>query len=79
MFRIFVFKPTGGFLKEYFKINLFYLFYFALNVALLFLLVDVLKIYPIVSQIFITCFLVIFSYLGNKYFTFRDDFRRKKH
>jgi putative flippase GtrA len=72
-FRYFVFHSSknGNFWHQYLKVNIIYLIYFALNFALLYVFVELLKIYPIASQIFITCILIIFSYLGNKHFTFK--------
>jgi putative flippase GtrA len=72
-FRWFVFPVKNNFLLQYFKVNLLYLLYFALNFTLLYIMVEVLKIYPILSQIFITCILIIYSYVGNKYFTFKYE------
>lgn len=46
-------------------INLF------LNYALLNILVQYLHFYPTIAKIFITVFIVIFSYLSQKHFTFR--------
>ncbi len=47
-------------------INLF------LNYALLNILVQYLHFYPTIAKIFITIFIVIFSYLSQKHFTFRE-------
>lgn len=46
-------------------INLF------LNYALLNILVQYLHFYPTIAKVFITIFIVIFSYLSQKHFTFR--------
>lgn len=47
-------------------INLF------LNYALLNILVQYLHFYPTIAKVFITVFIVIFSYLSQKHFTFRQ-------
>ena len=70
-FRTFVFFSKGDIIKEYLKINLVYLVYFALNFLLILFFVEILKIYPIIAQFLITCILIVFSYLSNKYFTFK--------
>ncbi len=64
-------EKKGNFWQELWKINAVYFVYFCINFALLFVLVELLQIYPIASQILITCILVIFSYLANKHFTFK--------
>ena len=48
-------------------INLF------LNYALLNILVQYLHFYPTIAKIFITVFVVIFSYVSQKHFTFRTN------
>ena len=74
--RFFVFranlKHDKNFWKEYFKVNIVYLFYFIFNFAFLWFFVEFLNIKPIISQIIITCILLIFSYLCNKHFTFKN-------
>ena len=79
--RFFVFranlKHDKNFWKEYFKVNIVYLFYFIFNFAFLWFFVEFLNIKPIISQIIITCILLIFSYLCNKHFTFKNG--KRKH
>ena len=74
--RFFVFranlKHDKNFWKEYFKVNIVYLFYFIFNFAFLWFFVEFLNIKPIISQIIITCLLLVFSYFSNKHFTFKD-------
>lgn len=75
-FKVFVFRSQGNFLKEYIKINLVYLIYFVINFALLFVAIQILNIYAVTAQLFITCLMVILSYLMNKYFTFNNVKRK---
>ncbi|MBA2248933.1 MAG: GtrA family protein [Chitinophagaceae bacterium] len=52
-------------------INLF------LNYAFLKIMVEYMNFYPTVARIFATCFIVLFSYLSQKHFTFRE--RKESH
>ena len=79
-FRFFVFRANlnkdANILMEYLKINLVYLIYFGLNYALLVLFVETFKINPIIAQVLITCILVVYAYIANKYFTFKNGKRK---
>lgn len=79
-FRFFVFRANlnkeANFLQEYLKMNLVYLIYFGLNYALLVLFVETFKIEPIIAQVLITCILVVYAYIANKYFTFKNGKRK---
>lgn len=72
---------NGSYLRTYVQlvryvlvvaVNLF------LNYALLNILVLHLQFYPTVAKIFITVFIVLFSYLSQKHFTFRMPSPKKK-
>ena len=79
-FRFFVFRANlnkdANFLLEYLKMNLVYLIYFGLNYFLLVLFVEIFKIYPIIAQVIITCILMVYAYIANKYFTFKNGKRK---
>ena len=75
-FKIFVFKSKGNFLKEYIKINIVYLIYFIINFILLFVAIQILGIYAVTAQLFITAIMVTLSYLMNKHFTFSNVKRK---
>lgn len=79
-FRILVFIKNSSrhIIQEYFKIHFLYALYFILNFILLWLIVEFTPLQPLVGQFIITCFLVILSYFGNKYFTFGDGKKRER-
>lgn len=70
--RFFVFRSKGHFLHEYIRVNIVYFVYFVLNFCMLFACVEIFKFHALISQIIITCILVIVSYLANKHFTFKN-------
>ena len=70
-FRLFVFEANGSFLYNYFKTNISYLFYLALNLMLLYVLCDLLGIYPIYGSIIVVCILTPLFFFIHKFFSFK--------
>ncbi|WP_190320110.1 GtrA family protein [Candidatus Enterovibrio escicola] len=70
MLKFLVFQTKGNYLKEFMRCYLTYLVMLGINVLLLYLMVDVLAQDIVISQFVITVLIVIFSYLGHKYFSF---------
>jgi putative flippase GtrA len=70
MLKFFVFCTKGNYLREFINCHITYLLIITLNMFFLYAMVDVFKQNILFSQLFITFFLVIFSYYGNKYFSF---------
>lgn len=58
---------------QLFRYFTLFLFNLMLNYILLKIFVERLHIYPILAQIITTCIIVLFSYLMQKYYTFRAD------
>ena len=65
-----VFRSGGNYLAEYFKYNTFQFVVFALNLLLLPICVEVLKINPVVAQTGITGAVVLLSYVWHSKITF---------
>jgi putative flippase GtrA len=74
-FKFFVFHSNGKFWKEYFKINLTYLFYLFLNSSALFVLKEKMEIDIFISQLICIIFLAVLSYFAHKYFSFKNEKR----
>jgi putative flippase GtrA len=70
-YKFFVFKTKGNYLLEYLRFYLVYGTAFLLNIVLLPLFVKYFKIHVLVSQAMVLIFVVIISYFGHKYFSFR--------
>lgn len=71
-YKLIVFKTRGRWAKEYGKFWIVYLPYLAANLLLLPALVGLLKLDPRVAQAAFTVVAFVITYLGHKYFTFRD-------
>lgn len=69
--RKFTFRSKEKIKGEFFRFIGVYLLMFAVNFALLYIAVDILRIRPQISQLVILVTIVIISFLGQKYFTFR--------
>lgn len=79
--------PFGFFLMKYvvfsdsntsgriqlFRYFMIYLFNLALNYIILKVLVEKIYIHPILAQIITTVIIVLFSYVAQRYFTFRNE------
>lgn len=71
MLKFFVFKTKHNYFRELLRCFITYLVIFFLNSGLLYLLVDLLSQNIIASQFFIAVIMVLFSYFGHKYFSFK--------
>jgi len=69
-YKSFVFKTRGNYLREYLRFYLVYSGSMVLNLVLLPLCVEMLKITPPVAQAGIILISVIFNYLGHRHFSF---------
>ena len=70
--KYFVFKTKGNLKKEYFKFFTFYGFYFLLNMICLPILVEILKINPIISQAIFSVAIIVTSYFWHNAVTFKS-------
>ena len=70
LYKFLVFKTKGNYLREYFRFYLVYGVAFLINLAMLPVFVEVLKLNPIIAQGVIVVLTVIISYVGHKNFSF---------
>lgn len=70
-YKIFVFKTHGQILREYFRCYVVYGVGSLAGMGLLFILVHVAGIHPVYANIIGTGAVVICSYCGHKFFSFR--------
>lgn len=70
--KYFVFRTKGNLKREYIKFFTFYGFYFLLNLICLPLLVEVLKINPIISQTLFAIAIIMTSYFWHNAVTFKS-------
>ena len=73
MYKRFVFNSNGIWLKEYIKSFMVYLNISIVNVILLFILIDILFLKIWISQLCVTIFAVLLSYVSHKKFTFNPN------
>ena len=73
-YKLFVFKTTGNVRREYFRFYLVYGFSFLVNIALIYVFVEVFYFNPIISQGVIAGIVVAISYLGHNKFSFVPRF-----
>ncbi|MCL6588770.1 MAG: GtrA family protein [Firmicutes bacterium] len=71
-YKFFVFKTKGNYLQEYLRFYLVYGVAFLINMGLLPLFVEVFKIRLLIAQAVIIIFTIAISYVGHKYFSFRN-------
>lgn len=69
--RNFVFKVKGKFILDFSRYSLVQLASFLVNLGLLPLLVEIVKIQPLVAQAFVLVITVVGSYFAHRYFSFR--------
>lgn len=69
-YKFLVFRTKGNYLKEYLRFYLVYGVAYLINLALLPVFVEVLKVSPIIAQAVIVFFTVIISYVGHRNFSF---------
>jgi putative flippase GtrA len=72
IYKFFVFKTKGDFVREYFRFYLVYGFSFIINIILIYIFVNILLLNPILSQGVIALIVVIISYLGHTNFSFME-------
>jgi len=70
--KYFVFKTKGNIKKEYVKFFMFYGFYLALNVICLPVMVEMIKITPIVAQTLFSIAIIVSSYFWHNFITFKQ-------
>lgn len=69
-YKFIVFKTKGNLLREYLRFYIVYGASFIVNIALMLIIVEFLKIRPIPAQSVILFFMTIVSYLGHKHYSF---------
>ena len=70
--KYFVFKTKGNIKNEYVKFFMFYGFYLALNVVCLPVMVEMIKITPIISQTLFSIAIIVTSYFWHNFITFKQ-------
>lgn len=70
-YKIFVFKTRGNWIREYIKCYMIYGGISILNIFIIWLFVDVLKVNIWLSLGSSTLIVTVLSYLGNNFFTFK--------
>lgn len=71
--RSFTFKSKGSYQKELPKFFVVYTIVYFLNFILLYITVGLLKLNVYVSQVFILGFVVVTSFCGQRYWTFKKS------
>ncbi|MDR0932600.1 MAG: GtrA family protein [Victivallales bacterium] len=71
-YKWFVFRTHGNYWKEYIKCWTIYGSSTLLGIALLAILVELFKINPVWANILLTAVGIIWSYLGHRFFSFRN-------
>lgn len=74
--KFLVFRTKGNYIVEFLKFSSFYMAYFVINVAAMPVLVEMVKVHPAVSQVFISIGIIITSYFWHSRVTFAK--KRKK-
>ncbi|MEO7860821.1 MAG: GtrA family protein [Nitrospirales bacterium] len=78
IYKRFVFKTKGNFIREYCRFCTFYWFSLAANLILLPALVEVAGMNPIISQGLLIIVAAVTSYLWHAHYTFSPDMSVKK-
>lgn len=71
-YKLFVFRTKGNWLKEYLRFYMVYGVAFAVNMALLVVMVERWKLGILLSQVVINTVIVMISYVGHKKVSFRQ-------
>jgi len=71
--KYFVFRTQGNVEVEYVKFFAFHGFYFSLNLFFLPILVEILKMNPIIAQTFFSIFIIVTSYFWHNFVTFNTN------
>lgn len=69
-YKIFVFKTTGNFVREYMRFYVVYGASILVNLILLPIIVEVTGLSPVIAQGFVIVLTVIASYFGHRNFSF---------
>lgn len=69
-YKLFVFKTKGGFLREYLRFYVVYGGAYVVNIVLFPVLTVYMGINPYFAQVIITFFIVVFSYISHKNYSF---------
>lgn len=69
--KYFVFKTNGNLKNEYIKFFSFHAIYFSINLMVLPLMVEVLKLNPIIAQTLFSVFVIVTSYFWHNMITFK--------
>jgi putative flippase GtrA len=72
--KYFTFKSTNKAEKEMPRFILVYAFIYFLNLILLFIFVNILRVNPLVSQLTLLGVIALVSFSGQRLFTFRGNF-----
>lgn len=70
--KYFVFKTKGNLKKEYAKFFMFYAIYLALNLICLPIMVEGLKMSPVIAQTLFSIAIVVSSYFWHNFITFKQ-------
>jgi len=70
-YKIFIFKTRGNYAREYLRFYGVYGITFGINLLLLPVFVEILKIHPVISQGMVLSVTIFASYFGHKHFSFR--------
>ena len=70
-YKLLVFKTKGNWLREYLRCYMVYGGGTLISMALLWMLKELLEMNPVVANAIATLIVVICSYFGHKYFSFR--------
>jgi len=74
--KYFVFKSKGDFKGEYIKFFLFHGLYFLINLIALPVLVEWIKLNPMIAQTIFSILIIVTSYFWHNSVTFKDPKRR---
>ena len=78
IYKRFVFKTKGNFIREYWRFCTFYWFSLAANLILLPALVELVGLDPIISQGLLIVVAAVTSYLWHAHYTFSPNMSLKK-
>lgn len=71
LYRKFVFRVTGNVWRDFARFTSVYIFSFGINLVVLPLMVEGLRVGALVAQVGIILITTVVSYLGHNYFSFR--------
>ena len=71
-YKLFVFKTKGNILKEYLKCYVVYGLSMLLGLLLLYVFVDIAGLNPVTANIISVLLLTIVSFIGHRYYSFKN-------